>query len=128
MGQSEQLLDAGNQTRATQLLRSALLLRPSSAQAHTLLGNIDLNAGRARSALVRFRSAVLSEPRYANAYIGLAQAHSQLGNTQSAIEAYRHYLALRPSGPYAPLARREVGQLASHVVGAVGPNPAPMGR
>jgi tetratricopeptide (TPR) repeat protein len=84
--------------QALQLLQTALLKSPQSAQLWTLQGIAYSGAEREKEALASFRNALKFSPDYLPALEGAAQWEYKAGNV-AAIPLLQHVLKLRPSDP-----------------------------
>ncbi|MBX3251458.1 MAG: tetratricopeptide repeat protein, partial [Myxococcales bacterium] len=105
----EQLLDGGDLDGAQSHFELALQQRPGGAEALTGLGHVALRRGNAAEAARHFRPAARND--YGDAYIGLGDAYRRMGRTDEALQTYRAYLASRPNGPLASVARQHIANL-----------------
>jgi tetratricopeptide (TPR) repeat protein len=64
--------------------------------------------GRDEAALVHYRAAARSDPTFPDAQLNLALLYDRLGLARRAREHWRRYLALRPEGTWAELARKRL--------------------
>ncbi|PYV46222.1 MAG: hypothetical protein DMG92_18535, partial [Acidobacteria bacterium] len=76
--------DTNLQLRAAALLKSAVSLDPSSADAHYQLGEIDLKEGRTTDALLEYRKAAKLDPRNPKTHFGLSKVYRKLGRVEEA--------------------------------------------
>lgn len=107
---------AGRFAVAAAAFRSALGVKPDSAQARVGLGialvNSDPGAAGYREAAALLEQAVKVDDANARAWLALGMAHQFVGRKGPAAEAYRRYLALEPRGESAEDVRamlRELG-------------------
>ncbi len=84
--------------QALQLLKTALLKSPQSAQLWTLQGIAYSGAEQEKEALASFRNALKFSPDYLPALEGAAQLEYKAGGV-TAIPLLQHVLKLRPSDP-----------------------------
>ncbi len=104
-------LDRGSAALAQEYYQAAVEVRPAGVEALTGLGYAALSQGRASEAARYFRPAARAD--YGDAYIGLGEAYRRSGRNAEALQAYRSYLASRPNGPQASIARRHVDTLSA---------------
>jgi len=98
--------DTGNsvlETRAEQLLKSALTLDRSLPEAHYQLGDLALKKGRTAEALQDFEQAAKLDPQSAKVHYALSRVYRRLGRTAEAsrqADLYRQLkeAELQPSG------------------------------
>lgn len=64
--------------------------------------------GRDEAALVHYRAAARSDPTFPDAQLNLALLYDRIGLARRAREHWRRYLALRPEGTWAELARKRL--------------------
>ncbi|HJL39041.1 MAG TPA: tetratricopeptide repeat protein, partial [Polyangiaceae bacterium LLY-WYZ-15_(1-7)] len=114
--QGDALLERGNPSDAEEHYEAAMEIRPGGVEAMTGLGYVALNQGRAAEAARYFRPAARAD--YGEAYIGLGDAYRRMGRREDALQTYRAYLASRPNGTQASIARRQVAALEAEVGGA----------
>jgi tetratricopeptide (TPR) repeat protein len=105
----DQLLDAGDVAGARAHFELALQQRPGGSEALTGLGYAALRAGNPTEAARHFRPAARND--YGDAYIGLGEAYRRMGQHPEALQTYRAYLASRPNGPHASVARAQIAAL-----------------
>ncbi len=120
------LVDSGDLDGARAHYELAEGQRPGSVEALTGLGQVALRRGNLAEAARRFRPAARAD--YGDAYIGLAETYRRMGRVDDAIATYRAYLASRPTGPHAGLARRRIEALTPADVPAQEPTSAPSQR
>ncbi len=87
--------DASAEARAEQFLRSALLLDPSSAEAHYQSGNLALQKGRIAEAQQHLEQAVKLDANSGPAHFALARVYRRLGRQQDASHEMELYENLR---------------------------------
>jgi tetratricopeptide (TPR) repeat protein len=96
------------EVRAVALLREAITLDASLAEAHYLLGNLDLTKGQTEKALPELELAVKLDPKPSSAHYALARAYLRLGRREEGMEQMRLFQQLKgkekkdaetPSGP-----------------------------
>lgn len=97
-------VSAGDEERAAQLLREALEEDPALLDAHQLLGNLALAAGRAAEAAGHFTRALALDDRHKPSLFGLASAHRELGRVDDALLGFRRLLDLAGQDSKATLA------------------------
>jgi predicted Zn finger-like uncharacterized protein len=120
----DQLLDAGDVAGARAHFELALQQRPGGSEALTGLGYAALRAGNPTEAARHFRPAARND--YGDAYIGLGEAYRRMGQHPEALQTYRAYLASRPNGPHASVARAQIAALeASNAPSTPEPTPTP---
>jgi tetratricopeptide (TPR) repeat protein len=90
------LSEAGRFEEAAELLRRALVLDPTSAEAHNALGIALGNLGRLEEASVHFRRAVELRPDYAQAHNNWGLALAQEGRIADAVARFRVAVDLDP--------------------------------
>lgn len=83
------------ETRAVDLLRKAIALDPSLAEAHYLLGNLDLTKGETGKALPELELAVKLDPKPSSAHYALARAYLRLGRQAEGMEQMRLFQQLK---------------------------------
>ncbi len=86
----------GRRDEALTLLRRAVALRPSDAEARKNLGLACELSGDLATAATHYARAVALDPRLADAQFGLGFCHEAAGRTDAAIECYRRTVALAP--------------------------------
>jgi tetratricopeptide (TPR) repeat protein len=87
--------DATAETRAEQLLRSALQLDPLSAEAHYQLGNLALQKGRTAEAQQHLEQAVKLDAHSGPAHFALARVYRRLARQQDATHEMELYENLK---------------------------------
>ncbi len=91
-------------TRAIEVLRKAIAIQPTLAEAHAWLGMSQLNLGRVEEAIASLREAVALEPDNGQVHQALARAlWMGLGHVDEAIEHLRRAIALNPEAGYSYL-------------------------
>ena len=96
--------DRNSQLRAAALLKSAVSLDPSSADAHYQLGEIDLKEGRTTDALLEYRKAARLDPRNAKTHFGLSKVYRRLGRIEEASQETKLFEELNEAKPAASTA------------------------
>ncbi|MCL4694313.1 MAG: tetratricopeptide repeat protein [Candidatus Hydrogenedentes bacterium] len=86
----------GNLDLARSYYSMALEFDARSAEAHSGLGFLDLNAGNFEDAIAAFEKAVKADPSYREALGGLGSARYATGDREAAAKAYRNALDLCP--------------------------------
>lgn len=81
--------------RAVVLLRKAIGLDPSLAEAHYLLGNLDLTKGDTGRALPELELAVKLDPKPSGAHYALARAYLRMGRQEEGMEQMRLFQQLK---------------------------------
>ena len=94
LAEAETLLNAGEFNRAVEVLRAAVKLDPSNAEARLRLGNALERTGARSEAIEEYRAAVLSSPNDASAWRSLASAQAEEKLYNDAAESYRRLLGL----------------------------------
>lgn len=87
--------DATAETRAEQLLRSALALDPSLPDAHYQLGNLALKKGFATEAQQHLEQAVKLDTRNGPAHFALSRVYRRLGRKEESAREMELYEALK---------------------------------
>jgi cellulose synthase operon protein C len=85
MKQAGDELSSGNASSAAQTYRSALALKPGSADAFEGLGNALASSGENTQAANAFEQALLADPHRAGSWQGLFLAYSASGDAQAAL-------------------------------------------
>lgn len=116
----DQLLDSGDVAGARAHFELALQQRPGGSEALTGLGYAALRAGNATEAARHFRPAARND--YGDAYIGLGEAYRRMGQHPEALQTYRAYLASRPNGPHAAVARQQIAALEASAASTTPPS------
>jgi tetratricopeptide (TPR) repeat protein len=83
------------EVRAVALLKKAITLDASLAEAHYLLGNLDLTKGRTEKALPELELAVKLDPKPSGAHYALARAYLRLGRREEGMEQMRLFQQLK---------------------------------
>lgn len=90
--------------RAIEVLRRAIAIQPTLAEAHGWLGMSLLNLGRVEEAITSLREAVALEPDNGQVHQALARGlWMGLGRVEEAIEHLRRAIALNPEAGYSYL-------------------------
>jgi tetratricopeptide (TPR) repeat protein/serine/threonine protein kinase len=76
--------------------RAAVAIRPSSAEAHNLLGYALIHKGDTDQAIAAYQQALALAPKFANARWGLAGALLHKGDLKEAIACYQKAIELDP--------------------------------
>jgi Flp pilus assembly protein TadD len=103
--------DAAAETRAYEALHKALSLDPKLAQAHLLLGRLELKNNRVESAVHELETASKLDPNDAAVHQTLSRAYARLGASEKAAMELATYkklaqAQLRGGGGRAPIALR----------------------
>jgi tetratricopeptide (TPR) repeat protein len=83
------------EVRAVALLKKAIALDASLAEAHYLLGNLDLTKGQTEKALPELELAVKLDPKPSSAHYALARAYLRLGRREEGMEQMRLFQQLK---------------------------------
>jgi tetratricopeptide (TPR) repeat protein len=92
LAEADVLLASGEFNRAITVLRSAVKLDPSSAEAHMRLGNTLEKTGARSEAIDEYRAATQSNPKDASAWRTLAAAQFEEKLYTDAAESYRRLI------------------------------------
>ncbi|HEX6805784.1 MAG TPA: tetratricopeptide repeat protein [Terriglobales bacterium] len=95
---------ATSERRATELLKSAVSLDPSSADAHYHLGELALKDERVADALLEYRKAAKLDPNNPKIHFGLSRVYRRLGRTEEASREASLFEKLQEAKPGAPAA------------------------
>jgi tetratricopeptide (TPR) repeat protein len=87
--------DEGAGTRAEQLLKSALVLDDTLAEAHYQLGELELSRGQAQRALIHLEKAEKLNPTSAKTHFALSRAFRRLGRNEEAAKQAALYDKLK---------------------------------
>lgn len=93
LAEAEALLTSGEFNRAVEVLRAAVKLDPSNAEARMLLGNALERTGARTEAIEEYRAAAQSNPDDLLAWRTLAAAQFEEKLYNDAAESYRHVFA-----------------------------------
>jgi tetratricopeptide (TPR) repeat protein len=93
LAEAEALLNSGEFNHAVEVLRAAVKLDPSNAEAHILLGNALERTGSRSEAIDEYRAATQSSPNDVLAWRTLAGAQFEEKLYNDAAESYRHVFA-----------------------------------
>jgi len=96
--------------QAEKLYRSALAIEAAQPEAQYNLGYMMLQRGEPGESITYFRGAIDSDPRFADAYFNLAMAYEQTARAEDARACWRHYLDIEPTGTWAEIARKHLGE------------------
>ena len=83
------------ENRAVALLGKAISLDPALAEAHYLLGNLDLTKGETGRALPELELAVKLDPKPSGAHYALARAYLRMGRQEEGMEQMRLFQQLK---------------------------------
>jgi tetratricopeptide (TPR) repeat protein len=104
------------EARAVALLAKAIALDPSLAEAHYLLGNLELTKGDTGRALPELELAVKLDPKPSGAHYALARAYLRVGRQKEGMEQMRLFQQLKGkekksdttlAGSHDPAARKD---------------------
>ena len=101
----------GDESEAVSLYRRALEIDDRQPEAHYNLGYVLLNQGDTWRSILSFRRAIEADPLFADAHFNLAFAFRRMGEDRSARQHWKRYLALEPTGTWAPTAKRHLAEL-----------------
>ena len=93
LAEAEALLNSGEFNRAVEVLRAAVKLDPSNAEAHMRLGNTLERTGARGEAIDEYRAAAQNNPNDVLAWRALASAQFEEKLYNDAAESYRRLLA-----------------------------------
>jgi tetratricopeptide (TPR) repeat protein len=88
--------DSGKTEAGIELIRRAIVIKPSDAEYHSNLGNALGKLGKFDEAIAAHRIAARLKPDYAEVHYNLANALMESGRTLEAIVEYRQAIQLRP--------------------------------
>lgn len=111
LAQADRLRTADRAEEALPIYHQALEMAPNNADVHTGMGWCYLDLMDPVAAVEHFSAALELAPRKTDAHMGLAEAYRMRGMKRDAIKHYRRYLAILPTGPEAPVARRMIEKL-----------------
>ena len=94
--------DPRAQGRAQELLKSAVKLDPSSADAYVQLGEIALNNGQNAEAMQDYGIAAKLSPENATAHFGLSKVYRRLGKSEEASRETKLFEKLQQSASQSP--------------------------
>lgn len=100
----------GDGDQAEHLYRQALEIEPAQPEAQYNLGYMMLHRGGPEESIDYFNGAIASDPRFADAYFNLAMAYEQTARPEQARSCWRHYLEIEPTGTWAEIARKHLGE------------------
>ncbi|MDQ3817276.1 MAG: tetratricopeptide repeat protein [Acidobacteriota bacterium] len=93
LAEAESLLESGEFNHAVDVLREAVKLDPSNAEAHMRLGNALERTGSRAEAIEEYRAVALKSPDDTSAWRALASAQVEEKLYKDAAESYRHLVA-----------------------------------
>jgi tetratricopeptide (TPR) repeat protein len=111
VAEADHALENGSTTKAQKLYEEALRMQPDGVAATTGSAYLLLDKQKPLAAIGLFKRALTSAPSFPPALFGLGEAYRAHGDTASAVDAYKRYLAVAPSGPDAPAAKRQMRDL-----------------
>jgi tetratricopeptide (TPR) repeat protein len=79
-------------------IRKVLAADPEVIEAHTMLGNMHIKAGRPRDAIAAYRQALAVDPEHEGATWSLALAYRQAGQIDEARAGFERLFELNPRG------------------------------
>jgi len=85
---------------AIPMLRAAVRIDPTRADAQNMLGTALQSVGRLQEAIAQFRLALQLQPGYLNAHYNLAGALVKSGDLPEAVEQFRPVIAAYPEDPH----------------------------
>ncbi len=88
---------AGDITKAENLLTKAIALNPNDAQTQYYFGLVRLAQSRDREALAAFNKAKSLDPKMGEAFYNAGEANAKLNNNREAIADYEQAVALKPN-------------------------------
>lgn len=86
---------SSTEARAANLLKKAITLDNSLAEAHYLLGDLALTKGQTKDALAELELAVKLDPKLSRAHYALARAYIRLGRRDEGMEQMRMFERLK---------------------------------
>jgi len=113
VGEADRLMENGQPARAQKLLDEALQMQPNGVAALSGVAYLQLDRQRPLAAIATFKRALGYSPEFASALFGLAEAYRAQGEIGPAAESYRKYIAVAPTAPDAPAARRQLKEMES---------------
>jgi serine/threonine protein kinase/tetratricopeptide (TPR) repeat protein len=93
-------------TEAVGYLRAAVAIRPTSAEARSMLGHALFHGGDRDKGIAGYQQAIALDPKFAVAHVNLAGAFASTGRLEEAIAEYREVIWLLKDFPEA---RRDLG-------------------
>ena len=93
LGCAETLIHLGRESDASEKLRRVVEIEPANAQAHHMLGALDLRAARFDRAIVEFELVLKLEPERTLVRLDLAESQFRRGRTDEARETLKAMLA-----------------------------------
>lgn len=99
------LYSAGKASKAVDCYQKALEINPRQFEALYNLGVVFRDMGEPATALDYFTAALDQAPRDASTHFNLAMTFEELGEAHAARAHWTRYLALKPEGRYADIAR-----------------------
>jgi DNA-binding transcriptional MerR regulator len=98
----------GDRAAARGCYEAAVAADAAHVEARFNLAGILEEDGRDEAALVHYRAAARSDPTFPDAHLNLALLYDRLGLGVRARDHWRRYLALRPEGTWADLAKKRL--------------------
>lgn len=98
----------GERTQARACYEAAVGADPGHVEARFNLAGLLEEDGRDEAALVHYRAASRADPTFPDAQLNLALLYDRMGLARRAREHWRRYLALRPEGSWAEVARQRL--------------------
>jgi tetratricopeptide (TPR) repeat protein len=95
LAEAEALLAGGKTSEAIALLRAAIELDPTNAEAHRRLGLALEKSGERQAAMEEYRIATLNDQNNAEGWRALAGAQLAEGLFNDSVESYRRFIALK---------------------------------
>jgi len=99
--------DANSERRAATLLKSAIGLDPSLADAHYHLGDLALKNERIADALLEYQKAARLDPKNPKIHFGLAKVYRRLGRTEEASQETALFEKLQEAKPGTSIVRAQ---------------------
>lgn len=105
---AQSMVSGSQEEEATGLLRQALAEDPELLDAHQMLGNLELEAGRVAEAEGHFQRALSLDDRHQPSLFGLATVHLRLERTEDALLGYSRLLEIAGQDSKATLAIADI--------------------
>jgi O-antigen biosynthesis protein len=99
--------DANSERRAATLLKSAVALDPSLADAHYHLGELALKNERIADALLEYQKAARLDPKNPKIHFGLSKIYRRLGRTEEATQETALFEKLQEAKPGASMVQAQ---------------------